>query len=71
MVAVGKVHVEVLVVVGIVVEDAYSGAPAGSVVVVDVVDIAEDIAAGQDVWVFVVADAAAAEAMAAAVRISG
>jgi hypothetical protein len=70
-VAVGKVHVEVLVVVGIVVEDACSRAPAGSVVVVDVVDIAEDIAAGQDAWVFVVADAAAAEAMAAAARISG
>lgn len=66
-------HVEVLVVVGIVVEDAYSRVPAGSVVVVvDVVDIAEDTAAGQDAWVFVVADAdaAAAEAMAAVVRIS-
>jgi len=65
------VRVEAHVVVGIVVEDACSGAPAGSVVVVvEVVDIAEDIAAGQDAWVFVVADAAAAEAMAAVVHIS-
>lgn len=67
------VRVEAHVVVGIVVEDACSGAPAGSVVVVEVVDIAEDTAAGQDAWVFVVADAdaaAAAEAMAAVVRIS-
>ena len=64
------VRVEAHVVVGIVVEDACSGAPAGSVVVVDVVDIAEDIAAGQDAWVFVVADAAAAEVMAAVVCIS-
>lgn len=65
-------HVEVHVVVGIVVEDENSGAPAGSVVVVEVVDVAEDIAAGQDAWVFVVADAdaAAAEAMAAVVHIS-
>lgn len=64
------VRVEAHVVVGIVVGDACSGAPAGSVVVVEVVDVAEDIAAGQDAWVFVVADAAAAEAMAAVVRIS-
>jgi len=59
---------EVRVVVGIVVEGAHSGAPAGNVVV-EVVDIAEGIAAGQDAWVFVV-DAVAVEVAAVAVRIS-
>jgi len=48
---------EVRVVVGIVVEGAHSGAPAGNVVV-EVVDIAEGIAAGQDEG-FILARAAA------------